>query len=68
MDVYTPGCIYGGTVTEKHQNVPRKTNSIHADPSIDAVQDQLLETPAENLSDQSDLLSQIFDVISFLCS
>jgi hypothetical protein len=36
MNVCTPDCIYSGTVTEKHQNVPSKTNSIHADPSIDA--------------------------------
>lgn len=37
MNVCALGCIYSGTVTEKHQNVPRKTNSIHADPSIDAL-------------------------------
>lgn len=36
MIVCTPGCIHSGTVTEKHQNVPRKTNSIHANPSADA--------------------------------
>jgi hypothetical protein len=36
MNVYTLGCIYSETGTEEHQNVPRNTNSLHADPSIDA--------------------------------
>jgi hypothetical protein len=35
-NVCTRGCIYSGTVTEKLQNVPKGTNVICADPSIDA--------------------------------
>jgi hypothetical protein len=35
-NICTPGCTYSGIVTERHRNVPRRTNAIYADLSIDA--------------------------------